>query len=857
MTNPSMPASVAAPLLLAAANSDDAFVEILGDLKTALTNLQGVNPLVGAAHDVAGDVASMFSTANDLISMMQAGQEAITALESILPSLSEIPIVGEIIDLIDSVIFTVTDGLKTLMNAFNAVKDTVIDPGLELFQSIHSGLGSFQETANFLTVNLPQYCNTVQVLGYLVQIAEDVAPYLKGTDPGNRLASYIGTLQTVSNATQTALKPVACALNTAMPVLTAIGNDLKGVGQSIMAQMNDPQSTLGRVLGFFESVSHGMHSVIDAIAPLRWVLDAISWIFDHVLKPVIDAVLEATGLQSLINEFGQWITGKLGFGSLATLIRGATNPTVQQSGENTVGLTGAQAMQSNSNALGSMLGQFMNHNNQGLKQQAVALLSSLTGTAIDPSKPIVIPKWPLPPQYQQAAPQGAAARVMLPGPSRQVRNAARLRCGFEALGRAVSSPPATTSTTTPAAAPAPVPPLWSTLGTTPLPAAWQPVQTLLDDLAAANSALAASAPVPQNLSTQLSAYTASDTLPQDLTEQAQDFAGIFQALADLLGFVEQYVPVASYVDPVKAALVTQAQQAQALVCAVQAFATATGPIQTAVQQVLKAAPLADALAATQRAYNAWSLGGGQLTTLVDQGYAIDTGGKFTAQLDALRDAVNAAATGAAPQVQQVARAAQGVLTLGATIGTGLAGYIAQLQSLQGHSQLIGSQAMPALTQATHILGTLDSILDPLAGVLQDLGCSPKGTDIKSLAAAQVSAFRNVSVGAVQGYASQLTGLFDNLLETALPIDAITQNVQAVTQALANPAFLSACGSLAQAMAQLSAAQAPTQSYTTSAAQGSLTVGNLFVSQALVDQAQALFQQIAAAYPPPAHPLTSA
>ena len=62
--------------------------------------------------------------------------------------------------------------------------------------------------------------------------------------------------------------------------------------------------TLRPIHEFFESV-------LGAVAPLRWLFDAAEYLSDHILKPVIETIIEACGISKLVDGLAEKIGGPL------------------------------------------------------------------------------------------------------------------------------------------------------------------------------------------------------------------------------------------------------------------------------------------------------------------------------------------------------------------------------------------------------------------------------------------------------------------------------------------------------------------------------------------------------------------
>jgi len=149
---------------------------------------------------------------------------------------------------------------------------------------------------------------------------------------------------------------------------------------------------LNGVANALHPISDGFHRLENAIKPLKWVLDALSCVFNKILKPIIDAILKATGLQALVNKAEDEIFAKLGIKPVLDLVQhnvdsgkmGGADLSPSQ-GETTSRLWAAT---------GTALSQYRAGDDSGTKVAIFAVISAIANTPIDPNKPAEAPPFP-------------------------------------------------------------------------------------------------------------------------------------------------------------------------------------------------------------------------------------------------------------------------------------------------------------------------------------------------------------------------------------------------------------------------------------------------------------------------------
>jgi hypothetical protein len=254
----------------------------------------------------------------------------------------------------------------------------------------------------------------------------------------------------------------------------------------------------------------------------------------------------------------------------------------------------------------------------------------------------------------------------------------------------------------------------------------------------------------------------------------------------------------------------------------------------------------------QRTYDAWSQAAVNLTTLVSeaQSEAAPLGDRFAPQIQALTAAIDQRAIALLPQVAALDRHTRQVVALAQSLCALLARYGEGYTTLAAHSAVLSEQALPKLTQAAHILDTLDAIFDPLSLLLQQFQHPAASGDLKASAADAVNAFTSAATAQGQGFSGDLQAALDGVLARVLPLDRLQADLAAITADLSGGLRTDFTNTSAQLLAEFDAlrqAQQPLSSYQTVDAQGHpLTVATALVDQALVDQATALFQAIQAA-----------
>ena len=362
---------------------------VVDALDSVNQSLQHVDAALEKVEAVVADVETT-------IRLVRECTSALKVLKTTSSALSFVPVVNVFMKVLSKTIGTVEDVLNPLSKTLSVVDKSLSSLKKEM-RVVKTGIST---TVNFNTevqTYLPKITTTLTALHYVLQIVEVVLPLVKGTELQEKLGEVRAKLDGIEKSVE---QPVADFEQ----ALTVISSSLAYV-QDWCTRLKEKTKNIAGVINAFQSVgeiispiSNAIKKVLDAIAPIRWVLQAAACLIDKVLTPVINLVLRVTGLQKLIDEMGQRILEKLGISALIDEIKETiVNDTLLVELERIADFK--SMLSAKFDMLCACLEDFSPTKNIVLKEKIETLFLSFWDAAIDLSKPVLIPDWPDEPEF--------------------------------------------------------------------------------------------------------------------------------------------------------------------------------------------------------------------------------------------------------------------------------------------------------------------------------------------------------------------------------------------------------------------------------------------------------------------------
>lgn len=822
--------------------ADDPFAAVIDDLETSLSSAKGLVPPLQTATGVVGDLHSGLSALGDIDSVLKALREMVLLLDGAALALAPVPGIGELaIGFEESVLAPTTTTLADLSKTYDAIYRDAIKPAIKVLADVKAGLSRITTVVEDVTITVPQVLNTVQVMSYLLDIAVPLTDLLKGSEAGARLHGVVSEMKSVRDRVGTALTPFAAGMKVIAADLAPFAEDLQRVFAAIGDGAKEAMGCLKKVGDKLKPIADGFHKALDAVAPVRWALKAVECIVDKILRPVVEWILKVTGLESLLDGIKDKIEEWLGIKPILEAVRKNVKPEAMSSSGGSVNSEAGTASAAAFGDLCLALGKYRTDKSEALKDLTFGLVSAITGTAVDPTRPCQLPPWPkAPPLDGNDAQAAGVLSAVLGAGGADARS--ELRAGFARVA-SVHSEIASRGARRPmsllALAVQVEPPPVAAIDAQRWPRSAAFVAAVND---AVGSVVSLSHAV-ETLGESLESFRGSLVLPQQFAAQMSALQTSLQTCDDLVrllaGFNVAFIDKLLF--PVDAVVERQLSDARDVNRALPELKAAVQSLSAAAESVVAEMPNAGVVELAVHRMDGWVLGLQQLVAAMEAG--ADRQDANPSKLEAGRQHIEASAGALADRLEVLAASVRSMAGCVAELQRGLDAYSSALGSLSAFSEGVSTKSMPSIQHIAVILGKIDSIFDPLACVLKAEGCVDAQSAAKTWAQAARTLMVNAAEGAAQPPDSYLS-VIEDFASSALPlgrIETAVKHAAALISSGAVEAFRSHAQTLGTNLSMVKKAIEQTQQYTwTDPDTGRrYELPNDLVNQEFVDQARGL------------------
>lgn len=818
----------------------DPFAAVLQSLKESARDVDALLDPLQTVEDVVSTVDLALVNVSKIPSILQTIDGVMVGIGGILKVLAAVPIVDVVATACQGVMTTAQSLLKQAKIMADEINRALIKPCRTIFEDLEKGIGKALTVVTTISQTIPNYINTIQILIYMEAVARPLVKVLKGTESEESLNKLLDEFDAVKKAATRALDPVAEFLHDLDSAMQAIIHALGDEYEKIKSTAESVAADLDWVESKFRPLENGFNKVLHAIAPVKWALDAIQWVFDHVFQPVVREILKKTHLDSQVGRVRETIEEKLGIKSIVNLLTQNVDASTSVLWQQAAGSQSAQSGAFNWAALVDILKAYDTRDSESTKRSILMLVNAIAGTAIDPEKPARVPDWPRVPDFQEVASQPAAG--LLRAALARNRRAARIDRAFAALqgmGRPANDG-------VPSAAPRFMAMSLPQIADARLPAGLDNVARLQQQGVAAVQALKDMDQVAETLVAGLGQFDAARQLPGDFHTQMQDFADLFENAEKLLSFLEGFGVLASILKQLDEPLKRHGEQASSIEASVKRLVDASQQVDATIQAVEKAVPGVETFTDAFQFIDAAATGSASLARLIDQAEVLDAqlDGKFSGRIADLAGRVNTAAGAVLEQLDQVTNAARAALDDARAINAYLAQYGSHFVQLGADSKIVGDTALPKLTNGVHYFGVFVSILDPLSCLLQQLECVSGSNPLKAGAAGAVELIRQAADAGIQSQSRWVGEAFDFVIDQTVPMKVINADVDAINTFVADrrTSFAASVSAMEKHLGQLASAMQARASYVLDGTK----IENVLVDQDFADTAAQLYREISEA-----------
>ena len=684
-----------------------------------------------------------------------------------------------------------------------------------------------------VATTIPDYLNTISILSYCLDIANIILPLLQDGNPAiASTKSFIDMMTTVRN-------DVGDALNIFVPFIQTLADVIAKIIAFAKSFPSTIQDTIEKVKnGFqsFESVLSPIKDATDAIesalAPVKWALDAASCIFDTVFKPVIDAVLDATGLSSLFDGLLDKLEGALHLDdvfSLGNLFKGVdVNDWAAAAGSNAVQTKGVSSWSS----VAVQLAQYDSRDKGKTYTLITTLVADISGSPVGSGTPR-LPDWPQVPKINTASTQvsneskpahaySIAAIAPQPGTIYLRNKRAILISNCTNLLLTISTAAPHSAMKLGEVNPSPSS---SVIWVTDVLAKAKLIQPNYDGLPAVSDLVAFAKVVKQDLAkaealgaslvNSLQVFDGSRQLPAALKEEVNDFAVLFQDGERLMEFLLNFGWAQGIFQDLQQAFKDQVADASLLNSTADQLVTTATSIDNVILQVIAMQPtqqqFVDGLAFIDKIVSS-----SVTIANVFQGvFKLKSSPDALTRLTAMRDSVNTEAISVKQQLTDIHNTVMNALATAQSIISFLSQFADQFVSISGNIAKITQVGLPKLTQVVRVSNVVASILDPLEGIMNDMNCVDSSNPIKQGGNAELTTLKSIMKGIITQQSPLIVSSLDFVTQQLVPTKTIATQMQSTIGLFTAdlPQLQSDCQNICAAFNDLKTKMVPPKSYT--------------------------------------------
>ena len=820
-------------------NNQGPFLEVLNNLDDAAKKISALVHPVTTLQTLVHDADSFVQDVDSLFKGVDEACQAMTGVRDVCYLLDPIPVIGEVSSIAGSVLGDVLDVANPIRNRLHPIRVDVVEKGGSFLKKADHGLTTVRNATVTMTQKVPDATNTIAILDCMARIAEPLAEVLSGDEVADRLNKILKTYETIRDDVSTVLLPVTEVIDVIATVIKDLADVLDDILNTVMNAIGGAVNVVRSIASVLHPIGSALDAVKSAIKPIEWVLDAVECIIDTILKPVINAILEATGLKTLINSMEKALMDKLGLTGLIDKIEKSFHlDAIQQSSAtlNPDASDGAPHTISNGwSNLSGALGKYATKDKKsdGPGFAVSELYTAITNTALDPDKPASIPDWPDPPKLHK--PDGDAnnqqentflmAGMVLSAASAHPKR----RKPFEALNnlQQLAEKPHLLK------APAKQARLQIQHPFTLHAERWSNLDSLDSQIDKTCQRLNGLTDKVQLVAQKLVYLQGSLQVPSTFHAQIVDLKIFLSTGRDLLMFLAGIDLFKDVLSPLAGILQTQVvachdvdRDAPLLIQAVASIETAVGPALTHM-------PTDQLLAQATHKMQGWKLGAATLAKTMDVGHDLATDTSHTEELHGYGANVNTRFKAVGDIATKIFTVADGLSNSLDAMSDALDGYAKALLPISEHDTLISEKALPQADKAARILGTIDSIFDPLSTLLQRTHCVDGNSMLKLGANDAIDALKQVADSDSSSPLKLTINLLEALADKALPLGRLHTEMGEATQTLSSSIITAVQGAakdIGSNMDHLKVLLHETQTFTFTDAQGKTqTVSNQFVS----------------------------
>lgn len=363
---------------------------IIKTLKNIRERSAKLDPTFISLTDKLFTVNEIVNTVFKLIHDVDICCKAISTLKKIASSLSGVPLIGSIASVICKILEVAQTSADIIYLSLSKL-DKILKDVDKLLKKARGGLDELAKCNRMVYEHIPEFTKTLQIIDYIIQMAKIVEPIIMGEDIKKRLNILLTHLENIEKTASVPVNELNNFLEEISSIISSVKNECDNVKEKTKGLTNTV-ANIGKAVSILKPIGDALNSVINAIAPIKWVLGAADCMINKILKPVIDTILKATGLQKLIDMLSEQLMKLLGIDSIIDILKDQFS--IKLLDQLSVISDSFNNITSKWNNFSDSLEEFSPAKSVDMKAKMKDLLLTVFNGVVDPSKPSPIPDWP-------------------------------------------------------------------------------------------------------------------------------------------------------------------------------------------------------------------------------------------------------------------------------------------------------------------------------------------------------------------------------------------------------------------------------------------------------------------------------
>ncbi|MEO0754921.1 MAG: hypothetical protein AAFY85_09010, partial [Pseudomonadota bacterium] len=275
----------------------DQFEDLSNNLAGTQDRVRDAKSPVTSARESAQDVEDILGVFEDIGDRADEAEDALHSLAKLAKLIAKVPALSVVANAFSEILNTFGDTVERFEARAKELAKRV-DPLEDKVEEGREKLEEFEEKFDEADENIGEVRSSVDSTASVIDTIADYAPAAAADLDAVAVAPNLAVIE-INNLYDTT-KEKADALLNAVNDTTGIVDEVKQIQRDLEA--------ITEKLAFLREPLSGLNAIIK---PISWALDAADFVFNAVVKPILDPALEALGINKLLDDAEKFIDNLL------------------------------------------------------------------------------------------------------------------------------------------------------------------------------------------------------------------------------------------------------------------------------------------------------------------------------------------------------------------------------------------------------------------------------------------------------------------------------------------------------------------------------------------------------------------